>query len=207
MTATDKIVQISSLMASRLCHDLVNPVGALNTGLEVLAEGGDPEMQEHAMALIRESTSKSVAVLTLARMAYGSSGGFSGELDMREAKAAAEAFYEHSKAELDWHLTDPALPKWQGRVLLNMLIAVERCVPRPGSVVKVENLGGVTVTATGPKVKFSDEMSRAFEGDDTDIQPKDMPACLAALLATTGEATIVSEYAVDERLMLRLQTS
>ncbi|WP_158548861.1 histidine phosphotransferase family protein [Parvularcula marina] len=204
MTDTDKIVQISSLMASRLCHDLVNPVGALNTGLEVLCEGEDPEMQEHALNLIKESTSKSIAVLTLARLAYGSSGGFSGDLDMREAETAAQAFYAHSKAELDWRLGEASLPKWQGRVLLNMLIAIERCVPRPGSIVQVEKAGGLIVTATGPKVKFSDEMARAFDGDDADIQPKDMPACLAALIARTGGAHITTDFALDERLVLRL---
>ena len=204
MTVTDKIVQISSLMSSRLCHDLVNPVGALNTGLDVLGEGGDPELQEHALALIKESTSKSIAILTLARLAYGSSGGFEGDLDMADAKAAAVAFYEHSKAELDWRLDAAALPNWQGRVLLNILIAVERCVPRAGSVVTVSGPSPLTVTATGPKVKFSDEMARAFTGDDSDIQPKEMPALLAAMIAETGGAKLDSTYQPDESITLTL---
>lgn len=206
MTGSDKIVQISSLMASRLCHDLVNPVGALNTGLDVLEEGGDPELQEHAIALIKESTSKSIAVLTLARLAYGASGGFDGELDMSEAKTAAEAFYAHSKAELHWQLDHLTMPKWQGRVLLNMLIAVERCVPRPGSAVTVTMGPLLSVVATGPKVKFSEEMARAFRGVDTQVEPKDMPACLAAMIAEVGGARISNDFLQDERLELKLET-
>lgn len=201
------ILRISSLLASRLCHDLVNPVGALNTGLEVLGEGGDPEMQEHALALIKESTAKSIAILTLARLAFGSSGGFEGDLDMRDALSATQGFYEHSKAELDWPLEQLAMPKWKGRALLNMLIAVERSVPRPGSVVKVTDGDVLTVVATGPKVKCSDELARAFAGDDTDLQAKEMPALLAALLAESGGAKITIDHVNDEHLTLTLSAA
>ena len=206
MTDTDKIVQISSLMSSRLCHDLVNPVGALSTGLDVLSEGGDPDLEAHAISLIKESTDKTIAVLTLARLAYGSSGGFEGDLDMHDAKNAAMHFYTHSKAELDWQLAEAALPKWQGRALLNILIAVERCVPRPDSRVLVTLGDTLKVEATGPKVKFSDEMAAAFAASDDLPQPKDMPAYLAALLAKTGGARVETAFENDVSLTVVLKT-
>lgn len=122
----------------------------------------------------------------------------------REARTAVLEFYKHSKSEVDWNLTSSSLPKWKGRALLNILIAVERCVPRPGSLVKIEDTDTLKVIATGPKVKFSDEMAKAFSGQAEDIQPKDMPAYLAALLTETGNARIVNDYIMDDHIILSI---
>ncbi|MEM9989222.1 MAG: histidine phosphotransferase family protein, partial [Pseudomonadota bacterium] len=191
MSDAQNIVHISSLLASRLCHDLVNPVGALSTGLDVLGEGDDPEMQAHAMALIKESTHKTIAILTLARLAYGSSGGWEGDLDMGEAKPLATDFFVHSKAELVWGLTESAMAKPRARALLCLLIIAERTAPRAGSQVVIAKEGeGYTVTATGPKVKFSDEVRQAVAGDVQNLQAKETPAYLAYLLCQAHGDTL-----------------
>src|SRR3990167_9567827 len=96
-------VPLGALMSSRLCHDLVNPIGALSSGLEVLGDPSmDPSMKEAALDLIKSSAEKSVALLKYARLAYGASGGLGAELPFDEAKNVLQALLAWSKASLDW---------------------------------------------------------------------------------------------------------
>ena len=186
-------VHAASLLASRLCHDLVNPVGALNTGLEVLAEEQDAEMRQHAMNLIRESTEKTVALLTFARMAFGASGAWEGTIDTGEAKALAEGLYHHAKADLEWAVPPGPMGKAPVRILLNLVLVAERCVPRAGSRVTAEmgeaGEGRLSVTARGPRAKLPEALTAALSGDERDLEAKAAPGYLAYLLAAaTGGA-------------------
>ena len=193
-----RLVHTASLLASRLCHDLVNPVGALNTGLEVLAEEQDAEMREHAMSLIRESTAKTVALLTFSRMAFGASGAWEGEIDTGEARQLSAGLYDHAKADLDWTVAPGPLPKATVRILLNLVLVAERCVPRAGSTVTAEaGEGTVTVTARGPRAKLPEALTAALSGDETDLEAKAAPGYLAHLLAAACGGTIVARAEED----------
>lgn len=190
--AAREVVHVASLLASRLCHDLVNPVGALNTGLEVLEGEQDAEMRQHAMALIKESAAKTVALLTFARMAFGASGEWEGTIDAGEAGALSRTLYQFSKADLLWDVAPGPMAKAKARVLLNLVLVAERCVPRAGSTVRAEaDEAGVTVTATGARAKLSDELTDALAGRAEALDAKATPAYLAYLLAAAsgGEVT------------------
>lgn len=182
-----EVVHVASLLASRLCHDLVNPVGALNTGLEVLEGEQDAEMREHAMSLIKESTAKTVALLTFARMAFGASGEWEGTIDAGEAGELSRGLYRFSKADLAWDVGPGPMGKARARTLLNLVLIAERCVPRAGSTVRAEaDEAGVRVTATGPRAKLSDDLVAALGGEASSLDAKATPAYLAHLLAVAG---------------------
>ncbi|WOI54446.1 histidine phosphotransferase family protein [Parvularcula sp. LCG005] len=205
MSDPHETVRISSLLASRLCHDLVNPVGALNTGLEVFNEETDPEMREHAIRLIQESTTKTIALLSFARFAFGSSGAFEGELDMFEARKLALSLFEHYKAELKWELDVPMMPKFRARALLNMLLMAEKSVPRAGSTVTVSgDVNRVMISAEGPKIKYSDEVKACLAGESTELAAKETPAYLAYLLARSGGDSISADFASEENLIFTI---
>ena len=190
-----RIVHTASLLASRLCHDLVNPVGALNTGLEVLDEEQDAEMREHAMTLIRDSTEKTVALLKFARMAFGASGAWEGTIDAGEAGALAQGFYAHAKADLDWAVAPGPLPKATARILMNLVLVAERCVPREGSTVTASIVdGAVRVLASGPRAKLPDPLVTALGGSDADLEAKEAPAYLAHLLASAAGGTVSASH-------------
>ena len=87
-------IELSSLLCSRLCHDLLSPVGALNNGIELLADEQDPEMRERCMELLADSARASANKLKFFRLAFGAAGGFGDSVDPREAKAAIEGFTE-----------------------------------------------------------------------------------------------------------------
>lgn len=201
MTDPKAIVHTASLLASRLCHDLVNPVGALNTGLEVLAEEQDAEMREHAMSLIRESTQKTVALLTFSRMAFGASGAWEGHIDTGEARDLAAGLYAHSKADLIWDVPPGPMDKAAVRILLNLVLVAERCVPRAGSTVRAEGgPGRIAVTAQGPRAKLPEALTAALSGDDADLEAKSAPGYLAYLLAAASGGTIRASQGVDSVL-------
>lgn len=207
MIRTGQIVEIASHLSSRLCHDLGNTLGAINTGLGVFEEDGvDPDLQKDALALVQEGLAKSIAVLELSRIAFGSSGGLEGDLDMVDAARKAQGFFAHSKATLDWQVAAEMMPKWKGRVLLNALIAMERSVPRADSRIVAADAGdGLRITATGPKVKANEELLGAFAGKDDALAPKDMPAFLAALIAETGGMKLSTDFVLDDHLTVVME--
>ena len=104
-------VDFASLLCSRLCHDLLSPVGALNNGLELLADEHDPEMRQRCLELLAESAKASANKLKFFRLAFGAAGGFGETIDTREARAAIEGlFAANHRVELGWLIEDPTLP-------------------------------------------------------------------------------------------------
>lgn len=200
-----QVVHIASLLASRLCHDLVNPIGALKTGLDFMEQGDDPELQAHAMNLIKESAEKSIAILEYVRLAFGSSGGWEGDLDMGAAQKHAVALYKFVKADLVWNVAENELPKARARALLNLVLLAEKSVPRVGSSVTFEKTDGVyRVVARGKKAKLSDETVKALSGDDTDLQAKESPAYMAWLLTHVTGDRIQFELVDEETVVYSL---
>lgn len=175
---------LSALMSSRLCHDLINPVGALSSGLEVLADPSmDETMKEAAIDLIRSSAEKSVALLKYARLAYGASGGMGAELPTEEAHAVLKAMFAWSKASLDWRIAPAHAPKDEVKSLLVVAMAAADCAPRGGTVLIEGDAGRYSVRASGGRIIVQDEMIRVFSGEAEDLKPKFAPHYLAGLAA------------------------
>src|SRR6478735_6811672 len=86
-------IDLASLMCSRLCHDLLSPVGALNNGIELLADEQDPEMRERCLELLADSARVTANKLKFFRLAFGAGGGFGDEIDTAEARAAVDGLY------------------------------------------------------------------------------------------------------------------
>lgn len=174
--------RLASLLASRVCHDLINPAGALAAGLEVLDEESDPGMREEAMRLIRVSAKKSVDQLTFARIAFGAGGAYADELDLAEARKAAEGWFSHIKPELDWRLADEMASKDFCKALLCTLLAAADSVPR-GGVVRVDGRpGSIVVTASGDRARLQDTVAAAIAGDVETLEAKQTPLFIAAML-------------------------
>ena len=125
-------VDLASLLCSRLCHDLMSPVGALNNGIELLADEQDPEMRDKCLELLADSARASANKLKFFRLAFGAGGGFGDEIDTREAQAALEGRVRaRRRIELGWMVGDDKLPKGAIKLLLNLaLIAGRRPGPR-----------------------------------------------------------------------------
>lgn len=186
-------VTLSALLASRLCHDLINPIGAIGSGLEVLAEPDmDPEMKETALTLIESGGSKSIALLKYGRLAYGAAGGFGAEIPMEEAAAVLKEVFALAKAELDWRVPGGLVAKEKVKTLLILAFAAADCVPRGGVVAVSGSAGAYRIEATGPRVILQEDLARAAGGDASELKPKYAPAYIAGLMtrAIGGELAI-----------------
>jgi len=132
-----KATDLAAMLCSRVCHDLINPVGAIGNGLEVLSDPTQSAMMEGAQELIANSAKHARAKLEFARLAYGASSTAGTDFDTRECERVAKLLFEIEKAELDWKVPLILLPKHKAKLLMNMLLIAAMSVPR-GGLVKAE---------------------------------------------------------------------
>jgi histidine phosphotransferase ChpT len=138
-----KATDLAAMLCSRVCHDLINPVGAIGNGLEVLNDPSQVAMQEGAQELIANSAKHARAKLEFARLAYGASSTAGTDFDTRECERVARLLFEIEKADLDWQVPLILLPKHKAKLLMNMLLIAAQSVPRGGQVTaKVEGNAG-----------------------------------------------------------------
>lgn len=202
-------IDLASLLCSRLCHDLLSPVGALNNGIELLADEQDAEMRERCLELLAESARASANKLKFFRLAFGAGGGFGDEVDTREARGALEGLYGPEKRiELGWIVAGDRLPKGAVKLLLNLAMIAGDALVRGGRLdVGVErNDGGIemVIRAEGPRV-LVDPMLRATivnGADGRTVEPRAAGAWLAHGLAAEARGLIRLSDPADEVLLI-----
>lgn len=150
-----KATDLAAMLCSRVCHDLINPVGAIGNGLEVLSDPGQTDMAPFARDLIANAANQARAKLEFARLAYGASSTAGTDIDTRECERVARLLFEIEKADLDWQVPLILLPKHKAKLLMNLMLIAAGSVPRGGTVtVKVEGPAGeerFRFSAKGPK--------------------------------------------------------
>lgn len=126
-------LRVAELMASRLCHDLVGPIGAVSNGMELMADD-EFGMADDAMQLATNSATQATHQLQFFRMAYGMAGAKHGS-DLTPLRDLAVGFLEHGKIDLDWPLAPEniEMPDGAGKVILNMIALAAEALPRGGS--------------------------------------------------------------------------
>jgi len=196
-------IAMSALLSSRICHDLINPVGAIGSGLEVLDDPSmDGSMHEAALDLIRSGAGKAIALLTYARLAYGAAGGFGAQISLEDANKVLADLFETVKPDLDWQIGGGFADKENVKVLLILAYAAADCVPRGGKVEIAGEINDFTITATGKKVLLQEDLLSALRGEAQDIAPKYMPTLIALKLAEDRGGQI-SATKDDEKVVLK----
>ena len=123
---------LAALLCSRVCHDIISPVGAINNGLELLDEGG---ADEDAMDLIRTSALNASVRLKFARLAFGASGSVGASIDTGEAEKAVMDFVSaDAKTEVSWTGPRAIIPKNKVKLLLNLFLVAYGAIPRGGTI-------------------------------------------------------------------------
>lgn len=180
-------VEFASLLCSRLCHDLLSPVGALNNGIELLADETDPEMRARCIELLAESARASANKLKFFRLAFGAAGGFADNVDTREAKGAIEGLFgSEGRIQLGWMVSEPAMSKGALKILLNLALIAGDALVRGGRLDVGAEGGEIVVRAEGPRLVLDPELRDALLGKlgDEGVTPRAAAAWLAHSLAT-----------------------
>jgi len=163
---------LSALMCARICHDLVSPIGALGTALEVLDDDGNVDMHEDAMGLVRLSAKQASAKLQFLRLAFGAGGSAPGIISVAELAKLTEGIYGDGKANIVWDAKTDGLEKAPARLLLNLIMLAVQAVPRGGEVViepsESDEATTLVLKATGPKARLAEAVSRTLSGKAPD---------------------------------------
>jgi histidine phosphotransferase ChpT len=143
---TPDALELAALLCSRVCHDLISPVGAIINGLEVLDDNPKEEDREFALDLIRKSAKTASARLQFCRLAFGAAGSAGAQIDVGDAHNMARGHFEDEKTKLTWNLPRVLLPKNRVKLLLNMLVIAQQTIPR-GGMLTVDQVGdGETIS-------------------------------------------------------------
>jgi len=181
---------LASLLCSRLCHDMLSPVGALSNGLELLADEQDAEMRERCIELLEQSAKISTDKLKFFRLAFGAAGGFGEAVPVEEAHDVIAALAADAKdVELNWAITENSLPKPAVKVMLNLSQIGLDALIRGGSIdIGAELLDGnveIVVRSNGDRIAFDETIGHALQGDlpASELSSRTAAAHMIALLA------------------------
>jgi histidine phosphotransferase ChpT len=172
-------LRVLELLSSRLCHELISPVGAVNNGIELMDED-DPDFVKEAMQLIGNSARTAGRRLDFYRFAYGSGRAGTG-------RDVTLGLLEGGKARCVWNDAVSALAvEWQ-RLASNMVVLAAEALPRGGEIEVSAASGkpGVVVKGTGDAVNLTAELRAVFDGT----------AATADLTARTVHAYYTSKLA------------
>jgi histidine phosphotransferase ChpT len=200
-------LELAALLCSRVCHDLISPVGAIVNGLEVLDDNPKPEDRDFALDLIRKSAKTASARLQFCRLAFGAAGSAGAQIDLGDAQTMARGTIEDGKTTIAWNLPRLLLPKNRVKLLLNMLIIAQQTIPRGGKLT-VDPIGegeamGFRVSASGLNARLPQNIADQLSGGQTPavdahtVQPHYTrllaQACgLKVALAPDGEAVVIA---------------
>ncbi|MEE4451232.1 histidine phosphotransferase family protein [Novosphingobium resinovorum] len=187
---TTSSIELASLLCSRLCHDMLSPVGALTNGLELLADEKDPEMRQRCFELLDQSARISTDKLKFFRLAFGAAGGFGDMVAVSEAKVLVDALVANNpRITLAWALPSDSLPKAAIKTLLNFALIGLEALPRGGTLEIAaefrDNHSELVVRAAGPRIAFDRSVGAALEGTlpEGELSSRTAPAAMLHQLA------------------------
>jgi len=162
-------LDLAALLCSRVCHDLVSPVGAIMNGIEVMEDDSDEETKTFALELIKKSARTAAAKLQFCRLAFGAAGSAGAQIDSGDAENVARALLEDDKLKIDWNLPRLLLPKNRVKLLLNMLLVASHAIPRGGALT-VEPVGagesmGFRIAASGLNARVPQSIPGLLRGE------------------------------------------
>ena len=201
-------IDLAALLCSRVCHDLISPVGAVVNGIEVMEDDADEQTKTFALDLIRKSATTASARLQFCRIAFGAAGSAGAAIDLGDAEGVARGMLEDDKTKLKWGLPRVLLPKNRVKLLLNLLLLGSGTIPRGGNLA-IEPIGegdtmGFKVTASGLNARIPQAVPGLVAGE-TGGNPVDAHAIqpfftgllartcgMSVTLAPEGEAIVLT---------------
>ncbi len=191
-------LELSALLCSRVCHDIISPVAAIGNGLEVFAGEDEGEMQQFAMDLITKAATQASAKLQFARLAFGFAGSAGAEIDLAEAEKVVRGIVDQEKVQLTWTAPAATMAKDKVKLLLNLVTIALTTIPRGGSMAVA--VGGeiaapsFTILCEGKKARIPQAASAYFGGNrPRPSDPHEAQPYFASLVGQTcGMSTSLS---------------
>ena len=162
-------LDFSAFLVSRVCHDLVSPLGAVVNGLEVLEDERDATMRADALKIVASSAAQALARIQFMRIAFGAAGSAGAELDLGEIGRLVSGLFSGSKIVLEWDVAQAQWPKDWAKLLMNATLLAADCLPRGGAVKVVSSTDPAApafkIRATGSHARVLEEVEKAVRGE------------------------------------------
>jgi len=207
----DRSLQIAELLTSRFCHDMIAPIGAINTGLELLQETLPSHLTEsdEVLKLILNSAETATARVSFYRVAFGSG---TGKILVDTIKDLTNKYFNRSKLKINWKETttkDLSINTW-GRVLLNSILWLSECAPR-GGILHVsfpDNIAVLTLRLKADSIILHQGTLEALEGKASlsEITPRTIPCYLIYTLVQEGKGILtINRTSSPSELVLEIR--
>ena len=184
-------IDFASLLCSRLCHDLMSPVGAVNNGLELLADEDDPGMRARCMELLADSARASADKLKFFRLAFGAAGGFGEGIAVRDVRQVVEGLvHGNARIALGWLVDSDMLSRSETRLLLNLVLIAFDALVRGGRLDVGVEQGDVVVRAEGARLVLDGEVRGVLDGSATTPSSRSIGAALVQAVAQEEGRTV-----------------
>ena len=196
-------IRVVEFLCSRICHDVISPVTAINNGVELWNDMG-AEVVEDALGLIAHSAEQATRRLLYLRLAYGAAGA---DGSVEDAREAAAGLFAGTKIELEWPSgVAGELPRGGLKVLLNVLMIASESIGQGGRIRVLPDGGGVTVTATGKAAAFRDGVADALAGTlpPANLDPRTAHAAVTRHFADYFSLALAINPAWPDRIDFRI---
>lgn len=203
-TVTLDSLDLAALLCSRVCHDVISPVGAIVNGLEVLEDEKDASMQEFAFDLIRKSARQASARLQFARLAFGAAGSAGASIDLGDAEGVARGMFQDDKIALTWEAPRALMPKNKVKLLLNLVVVATNAIPRGGAIAVAvageADTAAFTLKAKGPNARIPPHAEALLAGspENDTVDAHGIQAFYAGMVARAGGMNVRLSIDGDE---------
>jgi len=190
-------LNFTAFMSSKICHDLVGPVGAISNGLELLEEETDEDTRNYALELIQYSATVARTRLEYARLAFGASSALGSEVDLGHVENIARPFVEEGKHKLHWTCEPSGLEKTSVRLLLTLMTIAMTAIPAGGdlrvSVTGQAEAPDFEIRCSGRGARIPGGIPEMFAGTPDEVDPRTIVGYYCARLAESCEMALTVE--------------
>jgi histidine phosphotransferase ChpT len=187
-------IEFAALLVSRVCHDLVGPLGAVVNGMEVLEDERDPAMRGEAIKLVTVSADQALARIQFMRIAFGAAGSAGAELDLGEIGRLVSGLLLGGKVQLTWNVPQLYWGKDWAKLLMNSTLLAADCLPRGGTVTveagQDPQSPSFHIRAEGLNARVTEEMNQAIKGEAQNVDARHVQPFLTYKLSRTVNTTL-----------------
>jgi len=187
-------IEFAALLVSRVCHDLVGPLGAVVNGMEVLEDERDPAMRGEAIKLVTVSADQALARIQFMRIAFGAAGSAGAELDLGEIGRLVSGLLLGGKIQLTWNVPQLYWGKDWAKLLMNSTLLAADCLPRGGTVTveagQDPQSPSFHIRAEGLNARVTEEVNQAIKGEALNVDARHVQPFLTYKLSRTVDTTL-----------------
>ena len=208
LTAAD----LAALLCARICHDLVGPVGALETGLDLLNDEDNLDMHDDAIELIKVGAGQASAKLKFLRIAFGAGGSAPAVMACEELERLGRGVYPDGKVVFDWQMEVDGLSKPASRVLLNLVMLSVQTIPLGGTVLvnasikddgEVGENTEISLSCTGNNARLDPAIAKTLAGGapEDGFSGRTIQPFYTGMIAREAGGTITSRVVIEGEIV------